>query len=464
MRQVVVKHYRHVLTVLGLAAVALAVAAYVLAQQGVRFPLLQDGPVKMEAIVQSAQAVTPGQGQAVQVAGVDVGKIANVKLRDGRAVLELEIERRYADAGLIRTDARAMLRPRTPLKDMYLQVFPGSRKAPVARAGFRIPLARTLTSVDVDEILAELPQRTRDYLALLARGAGEGLKGNGTELAEVFRRYKPTMRDLARVNISVAAERRELRRLVTSLARLNGKLAERPEDLSELVSSSEATFRAIASEDDRLRQAVAGLPGTLRQATQTLNDVGPFADELGPTSRALLPAFRALDKANDRVQPLGRQATPIVRKDIRPFVREARPLVRDLAPAAGDLAQALPEARRAGAVLNRFFNMLAFNPGGRQGADVKGREEGYLFWLAWVGHQGVNLINVDDANGPMRPIFLTGTCTTLKGLVQDQPALEFAAGLSPILATLCGNPQTASLDVAKARRRDPLAPARKGDR
>jgi hypothetical protein len=33
------------------------------------------------------------------------------------------------------------------------------------------------------------------------------------------------------------------------------------------------------------------------------------------------------------------------------------------------------------------------------------------------------------------------------------PALEFAAGLSPVLATVCGNPRTASLDVKSARKR-----------
>jgi hypothetical protein len=54
----------------------------------------------------------------------------------------------------------------------------------------------------------------------------------------------------------------------------------------------------------------------------------------------------------------------------------------------------------------------------------------------------------------MRPIFLTGTCATLTSLVTDMPALEFAAGLSPLLATLCGNPQTASVDLQRARKRD----------
>jgi hypothetical protein len=81
---------------------------------------------------------------------------------------------------------------------------------------------------------------------------------------------------------------------------------------------------------------------------------------------------------------------------------------------------------------------------------VTGREEGFLFWLAWVTHETANLINIDDGNGPMRPIFLTGTCGTLTSLVNDIPEAEFALSLSPLLATVCANPQTASLSAKKA--------------
>jgi phospholipid/cholesterol/gamma-HCH transport system substrate-binding protein len=398
--------------------------------------------------------VTPGQGQSVQVAGVKIGKIAKVDLVDGRAVLGLDIDRKYVDEGLIRTDARALLRPRTPLKDMYLQLFPGSRSERAAKGGFEIPLQATLTDVNLDEIVAQLDARTRDYLALLITGAGQGLKGRGTELAEVFRRFGPTVRDLGRVNRSVANERVALRHLVSSLAGLSGRLARKPQDLSQLVTTANATFGAFASEDAKLRDTVAELPATLRQATSTLSDVTPFANQLGPTTKALTPTVRALDDSNPQVRALGREATPIVRSQIRPFARAARPVVRNLAPAAASLAGAVPELSRDTSVLNRFLNMAAFNPKGREAPGTAGREEGYLFWLAWVSHQAANLINIDDANGPMRPIFLTGTCATLTSLVNDMPALEFAAGLSPLLATLCGNPQTASVDVTRARKRD----------
>ena len=435
--------------ILGLLVISSVVALYIVQHQRLRIPLLDEQPVLMNVELENANAVTPGQGQTVQVAGVQIGRIGSVSLEDVVAVVGLEIDPDYDD--LIRTDAKALLRPRTGLKDMYIQIFPqrGS-DAPLAKEGFTIPVANTLTDVDLHEILAELGERTRDYVRLFAHGAGTGLKDNGTELAEVFERFAPTMRDLALVNGAVAKERRQLRRLITSLARLNGKLAEKPEDLTQLVDAGAATFGAFASEDDDLRATVAELPSTLKQATETLRELQPFARELRPAARELIPVFEALEEANRRVQPFAREAAPILRRQIRPFARAARPLVRDLRPAARSLSASFPDVRRGGKVLNRFFNMLAFNPGGAEPPEKTGREEGFLFWLGWLTHQTVYLQNVADANGPMRPLFLTGTCGTLTSIVLGEPALEFGLNLSPILATACGNPPTPSTNVEQA--------------
>jgi phospholipid/cholesterol/gamma-HCH transport system substrate-binding protein len=441
---------KYVGAIIGLAVIAGVVGGYILNKQRLRFPLIEEKPVRMVAVFEEANAATPGQGQAVSVAGVDIGAIADVDLVDGRAHVGIDIEPKYVEEGLIRQDAKALLRPRTNLNDMYIQVLPGSRDEPPAREGYTIPVSNTMPDVDLDQILSTLTPRVRDYLALFIEGAGTGLRGRGDELAEVFRRFGPTMRDLARVNRSVARERKELRQLITSLADLNEGLAEKPEDLTELVSASEATFSAFASEDDNLRETVSELPETLRVTRQALEDVEPFARELGPATRALLPVTQALGEASPAVRRLATEATPLVQNRIRPFVREARPLVRELEPAAQATFKSFTELLRSAFVLNQFVNLLGHNPEGREAPEQRNREEGYLFWLAWAAHQGLNLINVDDANGPMRPLFLTGTCTTLTDLVTNQPDLEFGMNLSPILSTLCRNPDTPSVRADRA--------------
>ena len=446
MKRAIAKNARWVAAIFGLAAVSAAVTGYILSEQGFRFPWAGD-PLRLYVDLENAQAVTPGQGQSVQVAGVKIGTIAAVKLEEGRARVALDIE--PENRGLVRTDARAMLRPRTPLKDMYVQLLPGTREAPAVRQDAVIPLQNTSTDVDLDEVLSTFDERTREYLTLLVEGTGTGLKDRGKDLAEVFERFGPTVSDLRRVNEAVGREERSLRRLVTAIADLNGELARNPDDLAQFVDASAATMTAFASEDGRLQETLRELPPTLRQATTTLNGVRPFARELGPVTRALTPAVRALDDANEKVRPFARKARPAVRDEVRPFTRAARPLVRELGPAARDLGATMPELTRAGRVANRFFNMLASNPGGAEGPDKAGREEGYLFWIGWLFHQTVNLQNVEDANGPLRPIFLTGTCTTLTSLVENNPLAEYGLNLSPVLASQCGNPDTLSTDLTE---------------
>ena len=449
MSRVIRKNLWPFLAIVGLVAIAVVVGGYILNEQRLRFPFIEDKPMRINVELDNAQAVTPGQGQTVQVAGVKIGDIGEVSLKEGRAVVGLDIKQEYED--LIHPDATAMLRPRTGLKDMYVQVFPGKRGDPV-KEGFTIPIANSLTDVDLDEILSELDTRTRDYITLLAQGAGQGLRGKGEALAGLLERYGPTVRDLGRVNREVAKERVALRRLVTSLSQVNSELARRPQDLARLVSGASGTLSAFAREDDDLRDAVAELAPTLQTATATLDAVTPFAQELGPTTRALLPAVRELEGVNAALSPFAREATPIVRREIRPFVRAAVPVVKDLAPAARGLGRTFPELDRNAKVLNDFVNMLGHNEDGREPPEKQGRDEGYLFHLGWLAHQTTNLQSVDDANGPMRPIFLTGTCSTLTSLVNDLPQAEFALGLSPLLATVCRNPTTRSLSVRRSLR------------
>src|SRR5205085_12081117 len=104
-----------------------------------------------------------------------------------------------------------------------------------------------------------------------------------------------------------------------------------------------------------------------RSATRsTLSKAGPYADLLRTSLESLRPAFRQLDATNRQVLPFVTEATPILRDQIRPFVQIARPYVQDLRPAAKGLATAIPDLVQSLFELNRFFNMVAFNPGGRE--------------------------------------------------------------------------------------------------
>ena len=309
MKRAIREHFKDFAAILGLLVISAVVGGYILTQQRFRFPIITEKPMRIYADIVTGQAVTPGQGQTVEVAGVKIGLIANVKLVDGHARIGLDIKPRFKD--VIHTDGvEGLLRPRTGLKDMFIQIDPGDPKSPVAKGGFVIPLSSTAPDVNLDEFLAQLDTDTREHLQLLLGGAAAGLKDRGTDLSDLFRRFGPTARDLRRVSQAVAVERVGVKDSIHGLAQLTNELAGKQNDLSQLVDSSAAVFEAFASEDQNVSSTVHKLPQALQVTTRTLGDVKAFADQLGPTTRALTPTFRTLDQTNRIVTPIGGTPPP----------------------------------------------------------------------------------------------------------------------------------------------------------
>jgi phospholipid/cholesterol/gamma-HCH transport system substrate-binding protein len=442
MRTAIRKHLGDFVALTLLFAVALGAAGYMLAHQRLRFPLIEDKPMQLKADFSDAQAVIPGQGQTVRVAGVKIGDIGTVDLKDGHAVVSLEIDKKYSK--LIHQDATALLRPKTGLKDMFIEVEPGDDKSPLMHAGDHIPITNTAPDIDPDEFLSALDTDTRSYLQLLINGAGKGLKNHGNDLREVFKRFEPLHRDLARVSEAIAERRHNMKHLVHNYAALVDELSTKDKDLRTLVTSSNAVFKQFAAEDQGISSTVGQLPGALNQTAGTLQKVNTLAKEMKPTLSGLSPVFKQIDKTNHQVLPFVREATPEIKSEIRPFVRTARPYVRDLRPASKNLATASPDLTNAFKELNRFFNMLAYNPGGAEklasATDTK-RDEGYQFWLAWVAHVTDSMFSTGDASGPLRRAITTIDCNTLRSAV-GATALEPLLGLTDIFNDpgLCPTP------------------------
>jgi phospholipid/cholesterol/gamma-HCH transport system substrate-binding protein len=163
---------------------------------------------------------------------------------------------------------------------------------------------------------------------------------------------------------------------------------------------------------------------------------------LRPTADDLRPAVRKIDDANRAVTPLAKEAAPILRQSIRPFVRQSRPVVRSLRPSAQRLAKGTPDLTRTFTVLNHLFNMVGYNKNGREDPGKDGRDEGFLFWIAWLNHNATSLFSSSDANGPFRPVTLGATCSAATQILQENdPSGQLGLVLGPLLLdnALCGS-------------------------
>src|ERR687898_1226207 len=280
-------HLRDFLAILGLLVVGL-IATYIIVQnERLRIPLLEEKPFQLRAEMETAQAVTPGQGQTVRVAGVRIGDISKVDYEDGNAVVTMDIDRKFLP---VYRDATVLLRPKTGLKDMYLELDPGTDSDPSSdedeyEDGDTIPVANTAPDVNVDQILEALDADTRAYLRLLLVGGGQGLDGRGKDLGELLGSLGPINRGLARLNSEVATRKENLARLIHNMNLLWGRVGQDGEGIERLLVASNDALGAIASQSPDVRRTVELLGPTLSKLFNMAAYNPNGAEEAGTPNR-----------------------------------------------------------------------------------------------------------------------------------------------------------------------------------
>jgi phospholipid/cholesterol/gamma-HCH transport system substrate-binding protein len=406
-RRAIREHLRDFIAILALLLLGLAATVAILSQQQAVYPswipFLGDDRVEIKADFTSAQAVTPGQGQTVNIAGVEVGDVTKVELERETAVVTLSIQEQYAD--LIHDDASLLLRPRTGLQDITVEVDAGSPDSPTVEDGDTIPVSQTQPNVQPDQILATLDGDTQAYLKLLLQGGAEGFGGHGKQLSAGLRRLEPFARDVAKINGLLSQRRQNIRRSIHNFRLVAEELGHNDTQLAEWVDSSNAALRAFANQEASIRQTLREAPSALRETQRALRSSNRFSLASAPALRKLTPAARTLGPALEETRPFFRETAGPIQNQIRPFTRRVQKPFRHLEQAAGPLDETSKSLRSGLTELNEVFNALAFNPDGGQ--------ESFLFWAAWLNHNLNALSFVQDANGPVpRGLVLLSCATT----------------------------------------------------
>jgi len=422
-----IERYRSAfIAVVTMVVIAAAVGGYILAHENLKLPswvpVLGHTYFKLDAEFQTAQAVTPGQGQAVTIAGAKIGEIATVDLHNGVAIVTMNVNPKYGK--YIYRNATMLLRPKTQLQDITVEVSPGTPSAGKLRSGEVLPLSQTAANVDFDEFLAGLDAETRAYLQELLAGLGEGLKGNGRALAATLKRFDPTARLTEEIAQQLEIRHANVARSIHNFRVLAEALGDKDQQLSQLVDASNAVFATFAKEDASFEKTLALLPGALHKTGVGLGKLATATHVLAPTLHELLPFARALGPANEATRELAEKTTPIIKNEVRPFAREILPVVDELGPATQQLGEALPKLAVSFGVLNEFFNEIAYNPGPSKG--------GFLFFLDWGNHNLNSVLSTADAHGVLGRSLVYFNCKVLpifKGAAEVNPTVNLLVGL-----------------------------------
>ena len=347
----------------------------------------------------TAQAVTPGQGQAVDVAGIQIGKVSSVSLEDGHAVVGMEIEPKYMK--LIHPDAGFLLRPKTGLNDMIVEVEPGKGKGQV-KSGHRFTLNQTEPNTNLDQFLASLDADTRQYIQLLVAGGAQGIGGHGKQLGNALRRFEPFVHYTATLNKAVAARRTELARVIHDFGELTTELGRHGSDIRRFVTSSDKALGNFANQQQAIQEAFQEFPATLRATQEGLASSNRFSQVAAPALTKLIPQAQASVPAFHATEKLFSQTLSPIRDQIRPFTREIRPLLVDTREGAKPLEKTVRNFGNGIGGLNSFFNALAYKP--------KGSTQSFLFYLPYLNHDFNSSFDLQDAGGPILRSTILASC------------------------------------------------------
>jgi phospholipid/cholesterol/gamma-HCH transport system substrate-binding protein len=323
-------------------------------------------PFQVNAVFESSNSIRPGS--PVRIAGVEVGKVKEVKAQEGTdaAVVVLQID----DDGLpLHTDATAKIRPRIFLEgNFFLDLTSGSPSAPVLDDGGTLKVTQTATPVQLDEVLTSLQQDSRqdlkDLLDQLAvalnskptaaenRDADPLARGDtaAQSLNDAYDDIPDAERSTAQVFEALLGSEpgRDLSRLIDGTARTTGALIRNENALRGLITNFNATMAAFASESRNLRLSIRELPGTLTAANRALASLNEAFPPTRAFAREIIPGVRETPATIKAAFPWIDQARPLMgAKELGGLARELSPATRDLAKLTDEAIDLLPQTNLA---------------------------------------------------------------------------------------------------------------------
>ena len=351
----------------GLSPVAAGVIALVVAVVGTYLGFTKAIPFKqhyeIKAVFETANNLK--SDSKVRIAGVDVGKVTEVKpLRKGadEAVVTMRLQKKALP---LHKDARFAIRPRIFLEgNFFVDIDPGTPSSPVTDKGEVFPVNQTRTPVQFDQLLTALQSDTREDLRVLLREYSSALAEDG---ARGYNRsipwWKPAYRDSAVVNDALRGqEEHDLSEFVKDFGTVAGALDRNPEQLKSLITDFNTTAEAFAREQGSLEATVAELPRTLRAAQPALASLNRAFPPTRRLARDFLPGVRSSGPTIDASMPLVRQLRRLVsRRELRGLVRDLRPTVPALARLNRDTIPLQRRVREASSCQNEVILPWAYD-------------------------------------------------------------------------------------------------------
>jgi phospholipid/cholesterol/gamma-HCH transport system substrate-binding protein len=323
-------------------------------------------PFEVNAVFQSANSIRPGS--PVRIAGVEVGKVKEVKADEDSDAAVVVLQLKHEGLPL-HTDATAKIRPRIFLEgNFFVDLQPGSPQAPILDDGGTLKVTQTATPVQLDEVLTSLQQDSRadlkdllDQLAVTlnskptaAQNRDADPSARGETAAESFNDAYDDIPAAEKSTSQVfdallgTEPGRDLSRLIDGTARTTAALIRNENALRGLITNFNATMAAFGAQSRNLRLSIRELPTTLTAANRALTSLNAAFPPTRAFAREILPGVRETPATIRAAFPWIDQARPLMgAKELGGLAQQLSPATADFARLTDRAIQLLPQTNLA---------------------------------------------------------------------------------------------------------------------
>ncbi|MFB9907528.1 MCE family protein [Allokutzneria oryzae] len=247
-------------------------------------------------------AVGVHEGTDVRILGVKVGEVLEVQPEPERVKVILSVK--YGVE--LPADARGVVVTPTVVSDRYVQLTPAYTGGPQLADGGVIPVERTATPVELDQLYASLDRMTTDLgpggankdgaLSELLDTGAANLKGNGAALNDTITKLGQAAKTLNGSQNELFGTVDNLQRFTSMLARNDNQVRAAERQLAEVTGF-------LAADRGDLGAALAELPGALGKIQGFIKDnrsrIKSSVDKLAAVTKVLVDQKAALSEALD---------------------------------------------------------------------------------------------------------------------------------------------------------------------
>jgi virulence factor Mce-like protein len=262
--------------------VALAAAFVLLAALGWTV-LRPAGQYRVTAYFTQAVGLYPGSG--VSILGIDVGDITEVTALGDRVRVEMLIDDDYD----IPADAQAIVLAPSLVSDRYVQFAPVYDGGPTMQDGDEVPLDRTATPVELDQVYGALDElssalgpsgaNANGALSDLVDVGAANLDGNGEALNRTLTGFSQAVETLATNREDLFSSLDDLQTFTTALATVDAQVGQFNDNMAAVSDLLAGEREDLAAAVRLLSQALADVAGFIEDNTTLLStNVNRLAD------------------------------------------------------------------------------------------------------------------------------------------------------------------------------------------